>query len=91
MNLYLLRPKSRGAVSLRSKRPRDLPVIDPNYMSHPYDVETMIEGKSICVILCWYYDCLWDYFFRVFFIRYVVFTAFGIIRSVKFLVCKEYL
>nr|XP_027211315.1 glucose dehydrogenase [FAD, quinone]-like [Penaeus vannamei] len=49
MNLYLLRPKSRGAVSLRSKRPRDLPVIDPNYMSHPYDVETLIEGIRFAI------------------------------------------
>uniref|UniRef100_T1J043 Glucose-methanol-choline oxidoreductase N-terminal domain-containing protein n=1 Tax=Strigamia maritima TaxID=126957 RepID=T1J043_STRMM len=40
----LLRPKSRGFVSLMSKNPHDPPIIDPKYLSHPDDVQVLIEG-----------------------------------------------
>ncbi len=41
----LLRPKSRGRVSLRSSNPNDQPKIEPNYLSHPDDIKVLIEGN----------------------------------------------
>jgi choline dehydrogenase-like flavoprotein len=34
---------SRGSMRLRSSNPRDLPIVDPNYMSHPYDMRVATE------------------------------------------------
>lgn len=39
-----LRPKSRGEVTLASADPRQAPVIDPKFLSHPDDLETLVEG-----------------------------------------------
>lgn len=36
-----MRSKSRGTVRLASANPKDRPIIDPNYMSHPEDWEEM--------------------------------------------------
>lgn len=47
VNMYLLRPKSRGGVFLRSKDPYDRPVIDPNYLSHPDDMQDLIKGELL--------------------------------------------
>lgn len=38
------RPRSRGQVALRSADPFDAPIIDPRYMTHPYDLAMQIEG-----------------------------------------------
>ncbi|KAK1137833.1 hypothetical protein K0M31_002328 [Melipona bicolor] len=43
-HLMLLRPKSRGVIKLRSDDPFDHPLIYPNYLDHPLDVTTLIEG-----------------------------------------------
>ena len=40
----LLRPKSRGEVTLNSSSPLDDPKIDPKFLSHPDDVRDMIAG-----------------------------------------------
>ncbi|XP_069181513.1 glucose dehydrogenase [FAD, quinone] [Procambarus clarkii] len=40
----LTRPKSRGTVRLSSSNPKAAPLIDPNYLSHPDDVKTLIRG-----------------------------------------------
>ena len=40
----LLRPKSRGKISLRSSNPQDYPKIQPNYLTHPDDVKVLVEG-----------------------------------------------
>lgn len=40
----LQRPKSRGLIKLRSKDPKDPPVIDPRYFSDARDVQTLVEG-----------------------------------------------
>ena len=40
----LLRPKSRGQISLRSSDPQDYPKIQPNYLTHPDDVKVLVEG-----------------------------------------------
>lgn len=45
----LLRPKSRGHIRLRSRNPYDHPLIDPNYLSHPDDVSTTIEGMKLAI------------------------------------------
>ncbi|KAA0184899.1 hypothetical protein HAZT_HAZT002742 [Hyalella azteca] len=36
--------KSRGSITLRSNDPADPPLIDPNFLSHPDDVELFLEG-----------------------------------------------
>nr|XP_022334600.1 uncharacterized protein LOC111131397 [Crassostrea virginica]XP_022334601.1 uncharacterized protein LOC111131397 [Crassostrea virginica]XP_022334602.1 uncharacterized protein LOC111131397 [Crassostrea virginica]XP_022334603.1 uncharacterized protein LOC111131397 [Crassostrea virginica]XP_022334604.1 uncharacterized protein LOC111131397 [Crassostrea virginica]XP_022334605.1 uncharacterized protein LOC111131397 [Crassostrea virginica] len=40
----LLHPKSRGTIRLRSRDPFDQPIIDPNYLDHPDDAETLLTG-----------------------------------------------
>ena len=47
LNSYTLRPKSRGAVRLRSADPADPPAIDPNFLDDPYDIKTSVEGVRI--------------------------------------------
>ncbi len=45
----LIQPKSRGAVTLASANPEELPLVDPQYYSHPDDMATMIRGYRIAV------------------------------------------
>ena len=40
----LLRPKSRGEVTLQSADPSDDPKIDPKFLSHPDDMRDMVAG-----------------------------------------------
>jgi len=40
----LMRPHSRGTVRLASADPRTPPLIDPQYLSDPRDVEVLVEG-----------------------------------------------
>jgi choline dehydrogenase len=40
----LVKPKSRGTVTLRSKDPNDDPVVDPNWLSHPDDVSRLLRA-----------------------------------------------
>lgn len=40
----LLRPKSRGEVTLHSADPTDDPKIDPKFLSHPDDMRDMVAG-----------------------------------------------
>ncbi|KAK8385719.1 hypothetical protein O3P69_016475 [Scylla paramamosain] len=47
----ILRPKSRGTITLRSKNPDDYPVIDPQLLSHPEDVKTLVEGVKFALRL----------------------------------------
>jgi choline dehydrogenase len=42
--IQLLRPKSAGSVRLRSARPEEKPVIDPNFFADPYDIKTLAAG-----------------------------------------------
>lgn len=39
-----LRPKSRGRVDISSADPDALPLIDPNYLSHPDDVQVAVDA-----------------------------------------------
>jgi choline dehydrogenase-like flavoprotein len=43
-HVCLLRPKSRGSVSLGSADPLAAPAIDPNFFGDPADLETMVAG-----------------------------------------------
>jgi choline dehydrogenase len=48
----LLRPKSTGTVTLKSADPEDDPLIDPQFLSHPEDIKTMVQGyKKMMAIL----------------------------------------
>ncbi|SHO65763.1 Choline dehydrogenase [Pseudoxanthobacter soli DSM 19599] len=47
LNAYLVRPKSRGSVTLRSAEPSDHPVIDPNFLDHPDDLEGTIASVRL--------------------------------------------
>lgn len=44
VNSTFLRPRSRGSVILRSSRPSDEPLIDPNYLADPHDRKVAIEA-----------------------------------------------
>lgn len=45
----MLRPKSRGCIKLRSRNPYEHPLIDPNYLSHPDDVATLVDGMKLAI------------------------------------------
>ena len=47
LNSYTLRPKARGTVRLRSANPADAPLVDPNFLGHPDDLKTSVEGVKI--------------------------------------------
>ena len=44
----LLRPESRGRITLRSSDPMDDPAIDPRYLSADGDLELLVEGIRRC-------------------------------------------
>ncbi|MBB4173040.1 GMC family oxidoreductase [Sulfitobacter noctilucicola] len=43
-HVCVLRPQSRGSVGLNSARPSDAPRIDPQYLSDPADLQTLMKG-----------------------------------------------
>ncbi|XP_021933322.1 glucose dehydrogenase [FAD, quinone]-like isoform X2 [Zootermopsis nevadensis] len=43
----LLHPKSMGEILLRSSNPEEPPLIQPNYLTHPRDVETLYHGIEL--------------------------------------------
>nr|XP_045607049.1 glucose dehydrogenase [FAD, quinone]-like [Procambarus clarkii] len=47
----LLRPNSRGFITLRSASPFDKPLITHNYLTDPQDVRVMVEGIKIGMAL----------------------------------------
>ena len=48
VNFYELRPRSRGAVSLRSADPAMMPLIDTALLADPRDMARTIEGLQLC-------------------------------------------
>ena len=50
--LVLMNCQSLGRVSLRSKNPLDAPIVDPNLLAHPYDLQLATEAiRSAAKIL----------------------------------------
>jgi choline dehydrogenase-like flavoprotein len=46
-HVCLLRPRSRGAITLRDPDPLKAPAIDPNFLGDPQDVEDMVAGFKL--------------------------------------------
>jgi len=42
--VMLMNPQSRGSVTLQSKDPAAMPLIDVNFLSHPYDRKTFVDA-----------------------------------------------
>lgn len=49
LNSYALQPKARGTVRLRSANPSDTPIVDPDFLGHPDDLRTSVEGIRMSV------------------------------------------
>lgn len=47
LDSYYARPRSRGAITLRSADPSEAPSIDPAYLSDPHDLEMSINGVEL--------------------------------------------
>jgi choline dehydrogenase len=47
LHVTLLRPHSRGSLSLRSSNPADLPLVNPNYLADSRDLQNLVEGIKI--------------------------------------------
>ena len=47
LHVCQLRPESRGTIRLKSPDPLAYPAIDPNYLSAPEDVETLVKGVEM--------------------------------------------
>ena len=47
MHVCQVRPESRGAIWLKSPDPTAHPAIDPNYLSAPEDLDTLLKGVEI--------------------------------------------
>ena len=47
LHVTLLRPHSRGSLSLRSADPAAPPLVDPNYLADGRDLENLVEGIQI--------------------------------------------
>ncbi|MEI5998774.1 GMC family oxidoreductase N-terminal domain-containing protein [Paraburkholderia bengalensis] len=47
LHVCVLRPHSRGAVTLASSDAREAPVIDPAFLSDPRDLELLVEGVHL--------------------------------------------
>jgi choline dehydrogenase-like flavoprotein len=48
----LMRPKSRGDITLANKNPLTPPLINPNYLDHPDDLTTLVAGlkKTLAIL-----------------------------------------
>jgi choline dehydrogenase len=47
LHVCTLRPESRGTIRLRSKDPREAPLIDANYLAERRDLDTLMAGVKI--------------------------------------------
>jgi choline dehydrogenase-like flavoprotein len=44
VHVCALQPRSRGTVRLQSASPLEAPLVDPQYLSDPYDAHTLVQG-----------------------------------------------
>lgn len=42
----IMRPRSRGRLRLKSRNPFQWPKMQPNYLQHPQDLQTLVEGAK---------------------------------------------
>lgn len=47
LHAVLMRPRATGWLRLRSADPRDLPLVNPNYLGHPDDIRHLREGMRV--------------------------------------------
>ena len=47
LHVTLMRPKSRGTLTLASRNPMDKPLIDPAFFKDPEDINTLIAGTQL--------------------------------------------
>ncbi len=47
LHVTLMRPKSRGSVTLQSAKASDAPLIDPQFLSDPADLSTLVKGTQL--------------------------------------------
>ena len=47
ISVVLLYPKSRGRIALSSPDPREAPIIDPNILGEPEDIEPLVRGLRL--------------------------------------------
>lgn len=47
LHVTLMRPQSRGSLTLQSAKPTDAPRIDPAYYQHPDDLDTMVRATQM--------------------------------------------
>jgi choline dehydrogenase len=47
LHVTLMRPKSRGSVTLQSAKPTDAPLIDPAFFKDPEDMQTLIKATQM--------------------------------------------
>ncbi|GFO28419.1 glucose dehydrogenase [Plakobranchus ocellatus] len=45
---HLLRPESRGRITLASRDPFDYPLIKANYLDSQYDIDILFKGVEVC-------------------------------------------
>lgn len=43
----ILRPKSRGRLRLKNRNPFHWPIMEPHYLSHKDDLDTLVEGAKL--------------------------------------------
>ncbi|UYV79112.1 hypothetical protein LAZ67_17001151 [Cordylochernes scorpioides] len=51
ISVFLMRPKSRGTIRLKSTNPYDHPLIDPKYFHDPDDLTRVVEESFHCTLL----------------------------------------
>ena len=47
LHVTLMRPKSRGSITLKSANPEDKPLIDIGFLSDPRDLETLVKAAQL--------------------------------------------
>jgi len=51
MTIGLMKPKSRGFLTIRTDNPLDEPIVNVNYFSHPEDTHVMMEGIKAATLV----------------------------------------